>query len=86
MFIGRVNRLAPSGSSKEEKLRSYDAWMQWNYKATVWLGDVHHVFVSELLLKHFPNKKAQKRAHWVPENMVGEVENVKTPIFLRTKD
>lgn len=85
MFTGRINRYGSDGISKEEKMKLYGDWLDWNLTASNWLGDVHYSFVKKLILDRFPDKHAAKKDHWIPPEMVGEAEENQTPLFIRTE-
>lgn len=86
MFIGRMNRIAGKGSTKEEISEVYKKWLSWNILATKWLNEVHSLFLSKILMEKFPDRKALRRNYWLPMDMVGEVGEIKTPLFVRTDE
>lgn len=86
MFVGRMNRAAGKGSSKEEIHEAYKKWLDWNLQATQWLNNVHSQFMNKILLEKFPDRKALRRNYWIPMDMVGEVGEIKTPLFVRSDE
>lgn len=86
MFIGRMNRAAQHLDTKEKRIEFHEQWFNWNVVATKWLGRVQAQFARKTLLEKFPDRRARKRMYWIPQQMVGEIGESKTPLFCRVHE
>ncbi|WP_217371973.1 hypothetical protein [Ruegeria arenilitoris] len=84
MFIARLNRAGQKAETKEDKLKLHSEWFEWNIDAVRWVNGVFRELMKEIVLKKFPSKRAVKVPHWIDPKLVGEVDDHKAPIFLRT--
>lgn len=86
MFIGRMNRAAKHLQTKEDKVLFHKQWFDWNLKATKWLGKVQAQFAKKIIFEKFPDRRARRLMHYIPQQMVGEVGESKTPLFCRASE
>ena len=83
MFIARLNRADRAAATKEDKIGLHDEWFQWNLDATEWVNRSFEYLVQKVILDRFPGKKAKRVPHWIEPELVGEVDEVKIPVFVR---
>ncbi|MDA7964342.1 hypothetical protein [Ruegeria sp.] len=86
MFIARLNRANRTASSKEEKIELHNEWFQWNLDATDWVNETFEQLVRKVVLSRFPKKTARRTPHWVDPQLVGELEEIRLPVFLRVNN
>lgn len=86
MFIGRMNRAAQHLDTKEKRIEFHKQWFNWNVEATKWLSKVQTQFAKKILFEKFPDRRAYKRMYWIPQQMVGEIGESKTPLFCRAHE
>lgn len=79
MFVGILNRF----KTEAQEANYYEAWHKWNTQASKWLKECHLAFWEETAFKQFPEIYGRKKAHWLPEEFVGEIDSDFTPLFLR---
>ncbi|WP_172294001.1 hypothetical protein [Pseudoruegeria sp. HB172150] len=83
MFSGRLNRHTSNRATVEERLNISSEWMEWNLEATRAVRDFHGNVLTELILKKFPDKKAQKKMYWLPQSHVAAISSTYVPIVAR---
>lgn len=86
MFMGRLNRFTANRGSLEERLRVSEEWMQWNFAAARWVKSVHSDAVERLVFPLNPEKRAEKKMHWLQNSFVGSLEEVNLPMFGRKSE
>ncbi len=60
-----------------------DHWMDWNFKASDWMKDVHLDAYEKIVVPNFPDRVARMREYWLPEELVGEIQPPQMPLFFR---
>lgn len=82
MFVAPLNRYGklPDGSVDRS---IYNDWHKWNIEALTWVKVCHLEIWKEIVFRHFPNKYVRKKSYWLRSEMVGELGEVKTPLFAR---
>ncbi|WP_156874836.1 hypothetical protein [Sulfitobacter alexandrii] len=83
MFIARLNRHGANLSSKEEKAKALDDWMEWNFKANAWVRKFHLAVFKRVLDGQVPDRFARETWKWVDPVLVADTSPPTAPLFLR---
>ncbi len=84
MFMGRFSRHNRPSEYDNDLNVVVEAWLDWLIKATSWMQEVFDSFFELLKIRHFPDRFATERMYWIDPIFVGNADERKMPIFLRT--
>jgi hypothetical protein len=83
VFLGRLNRQGLKLETEEERQGLYQAWWDWCLATTKWQQSVTAKFLRRIILDNFPDKKPQRKDHWLSLDLVGNPELSNFPVFIR---
>ncbi|MEP1962496.1 hypothetical protein [Tateyamaria sp.] len=83
MFVGRINRFGSGLSGKAARQNLLNAWMDWNLLANHWVRATHVDAFERLVMSKYPRRAAWSKKHYVPVNLVGNIEKPVVPLFMK---